>query len=313
MQVTIDEDIKTSKIPIKRGVRQGDTISPKLFTLTLEDVFKGLDWQDKGINIDGTRLNHLRFADDIILISNSSEQLKYMLEELHHASSGVGLQMNLTKTKIMSLEQIQIQIENQTIENVTEYIYLGHKIQRGKENQAAEIPRRVGLSWAAFGKLGFILRSRDTPINLKRKVFESCVLPVLTYGLETIPLTCKAVNKLQVTQRAMERAMLGISLRNKVPNEEIRRRTQLTDVSERVAQLKWRWAGHIARQSTERWTYKLTAWRPRECKRSVGRPQKRWRDDIQKIAGKNWMRAAMDRQKWKNMEEAYIQEWMRTG
>lgn len=66
----------------------------------------------------------------------------------------------------------------------------------------------------------------------------SMVLSVLTYGLETIRLTCKAVNKLQVTQRAMERGMLGIRLQNKVPTEEIRRITQLTDVSERVAQLK---------------------------------------------------------------------------
>jgi len=64
--------------------------------------------------------------------------------------------------------------------------------------------------------------------------------------------------------------MLKISLRNKVPNEEIRRKTQLTDVSEILEQLKWRWADQISRQH-ERWTYKLTAWRPKECKRSVGR------------------------------------------
>ena len=48
-------------------------------------------------------------------------------------------------------------------------------------------------------------------------------------------------------------------------------------------------------------------------KRSVGRPQLRWRDDIQKIAGKNLTLAARSRDLWKQMEEAYIQEWMATG
>lgn len=122
MQVRIDDDLKTDRIPIKRGVRQGDTISPKLFTLALEDVFKKLDWQNNGINIDGVRLNHLRFADDIVIIANTGEELKNMLQELHGASLQIGLQMNLSKTKIMSTENTLITINNQPIERVSEYI-----------------------------------------------------------------------------------------------------------------------------------------------------------------------------------------------
>lgn len=64
--INIPEDIKTNKIPIKTGGRQSDTISPKLFTLILEDVFRTLDWDRKGIKIDGRYLNHLRFADDVV-------------------------------------------------------------------------------------------------------------------------------------------------------------------------------------------------------------------------------------------------------
>ena len=59
-----------------------------------------------------------------------------------------------------------------------------------------------------------LLRNKKTPINLKKKVYEACVLPVATYGLETTTLTKKSAERLRVTQRAMERAMLGISLRD---------------------------------------------------------------------------------------------------
>ena len=110
----------------------------------------------------------------------------------------------------------------------------------------------------------------------------------------------------------MERVMLGVSLREKIRNEEIRKRTGVMDVVERVLRLKWQWAGHIARDNIK-WTKILLQWRPRQSKRSVGRPQARWRDDIRRHAGGNWMQLAQQRSIWKRMEEAYVQEWTLTG
>ncbi|KAE9416755.1 hypothetical protein Angca_008402, partial [Angiostrongylus cantonensis] len=54
-------------IDVKRGVRQSDTISPKLLTATLQDVMRTLEWDNMGIKIDGRQSHHLRFADDIVL------------------------------------------------------------------------------------------------------------------------------------------------------------------------------------------------------------------------------------------------------
>lgn len=57
--------------------------------------------------------------------------------------------------------------------------------------------------------------------------------------------------------------MLSITLSDRFPNDEIRRRTKVTVMVERVADLKWSWAGHIARKSCEKWTKRIIELRPR--------------------------------------------------
>jgi hypothetical protein len=101
--------------------------------------------------------------------------------------------------------------------------------------------------------------------------------------------------------------MLGISRRDRIRNDEIRARTGVDDVVTRILRLKWRWAGHVARDYVK-WPKAVMQWRPRETKRSAGRAQIRWHDDVMTMVGKSWMRVA-----WKSLEEAYAQEWASKG
>ena len=87
----------------------------------------------------------------------------------------------------------------------------------------------------------------NLPLCLKRKAFNQCILPVLTYGSETWSLTMRQANKLRVVQRKMERQMLGITLRDRKTSQWIRQQTRITDLIEYAKRSKWRWAGHIAR------------------------------------------------------------------
>ncbi|CAH2217935.1 jg27096 [Pararge aegeria aegeria] len=89
------------------------------------------------------------------------------------------------------------------------------------------------------------------------------------------------IRRLRLTQRAMERAMLGVSLRDQIRNGEIRRRTRVTEIAQRVAKLKWQWTGHIVRRRDGRWAPKVLECQP-HYKRSVGRPPTRWTDDIRR-------------------------------
>ncbi|XGW10092.1 hypothetical protein V3C99_011954 [Haemonchus contortus] len=88
-------------ISVKRGVRQGDTISPKLFSAALENVMLHMEWESMGVKVDGRYLHHLRFADDIVLITPNIEQAEQMLAEFDNACGKIGLKLNLTKTMFM--------------------------------------------------------------------------------------------------------------------------------------------------------------------------------------------------------------------
>ncbi|TKR68651.1 hypothetical protein L596_030900 [Steinernema carpocapsae] len=104
------------QIEIQRGVRQGDTISPKLFNAALEETFKELRWEDRGLNINGRRISNLRFADDIVLIADTEEELQLMVTELQEASRRSGLKINRQKTKAMAAEEINILLDGEAIE-----------------------------------------------------------------------------------------------------------------------------------------------------------------------------------------------------
>lgn len=96
-----------------------------MFTLTLEDVFKIIQWGSKYINIHTKGLNNLCFADYIILISSNIDELEAMLPDLEEASLAFDLHININKTKIMSSNNSAIKnTTNYIIESVEEYVLM---------------------------------------------------------------------------------------------------------------------------------------------------------------------------------------------
>ena len=158
-----------------------------------------------------------------------------------------------------------------------------------------------------------ILKTRKIPLNLRVRLLEQCIIPVMTYGAQTWTITPAVIEKLQVAQRAMERALLGITLRDRRRNSWIRDKTKMIDIGERIAQLKWDFAGHVARLKDGRWTGKMVQWRPWAERRSRSRPAARWSDDLKKTAGLHWIREAQDRKNWQIKKEAYVKKWTPTG
>ncbi|CAH2250334.1 jg3673 [Pararge aegeria aegeria] len=91
------------------------------------------------------------------------------------------------------------------------------------------------------------------------------------------------------------------------------RRTRVTDIAQRVAKLKCQWAGYIVRRKNGRWGPKVLEWQPRTGKRSVGRPPTGWTDDIKRVAGSRWIKAAQNRGIWSSLQKTYVQQWTSVG
>ena len=106
--VTVHLNKESGQIRIKRGVRQGDTISPKLFTATLESIFRRLNWENKGMKIHGKFLSNLRFVDDIFLCTEIPQELQQTLQELSDERRLMGLKMNMAKRKVMVVDNAHV-------------------------------------------------------------------------------------------------------------------------------------------------------------------------------------------------------------
>lgn len=224
---------------ITLGARQGDNISPRLFISCFQDaIIKRIDWEGRGLSIEGEYLSHLIFADDIILLAKSPEEVNGMLIDIHMTNKPVGFNMHLGKTKVMFNDHVgksTITVDGKTIEEADSYVYLGKTLTRDND-LLPEITRRIAVGWAAFGKVDNIMRSRKASMKIKRKIHDEYILPVMTYGCETWALNNAMAAKLAVAQRKMERIMLNITLRDRKQNTWIRHETGVSDI---VNAIRW--------------------------------------------------------------------------
>ena len=147
---------------IGKGVHQGCISSPRLVNIHAEYIKSnaGLDEAQAGIKTDGRNINNLRYTDDTILMAES-EELTSLLMKVKVESEKVGLKLNIQKTKIMASDPITLwQIDGETMETVTEFIFLGSKITADGDC-SLEIKRHLLLGRKVMTNLDSMLKSRD--------------------------------------------------------------------------------------------------------------------------------------------------------
>ena len=152
----------TDWFQIRKGVRQGDILSPCLFNSYAEYIMRnpGLDEAQAGIKIARKNINNLRYAEDTTLMAESEEELKSLLMKVKEESEKVGFKLNTQKTKIMASGPITLQqIDGETVETVADFIFLGSKITADSDC-SHEIKRHLLPGRKATTNLESILKSR---------------------------------------------------------------------------------------------------------------------------------------------------------
>ena len=145
----------------------------------------GLDEAQAGIKIAGRNINKLSHADDATPMAESEEELKSLLMKVKKECEKVGLTLTIQKTKIMSSGPITSwQIDGETGETVTGFIFLGSKIT-AHGDCSHEIKRRLLLGRKAMTTLDSISKSRDITLPTKVHLVKAMVFPVVMYVCES--------------------------------------------------------------------------------------------------------------------------------
>ncbi|KAK6729241.1 hypothetical protein RB195_006344 [Necator americanus] len=160
-----------------------------------------------------------------------------------------------------------------------------------------------------------VKKTRNT--RLRAHLFNTTVLPALTYASETWAFRKQEENAVSVIERAIERVMLGVSrfmqVRDGIRSSLLRQRSKIRDAAAFEKESKISWAGHVMRFNDNRWTRAVSDWVPRDIKCTTGRPPTRWSDFFTKSFKEkydalrvprerrdHWATLARDRDKWKN-------------
>ena len=101
---------------------------------------------------------------------------------------------------------------------VKKFKYLGSTVQESGSCER-EIKRRVQAGWNGWRKVLGVIYERKLPARVKRKVYSAVVRPAMVYGLETVAVTKKQIEEMEVAEMKMLRFAMGVTRKDKIRNE----------------------------------------------------------------------------------------------
>ena len=209
-----------------------------------------------GINISGTIVNNLIFADDIDLIGEECSSLQKQFETTRIAAEETGLIVSATKAKTMVFDERNIeeaaQMAGTTIENVDKFEYLGSLIT-WDNNCSVEIKRRIGKATGAMASLKHIWSGKKLTIQNKLRILTTCIFSVLLYASETWTFKETDKRKLHAFEMRCYRRILKVNWKDMIRNEDIRKRISKEEtILDVIKKRKLRLFGHICRMHDNR-------------------------------------------------------------
>ncbi|KAK3538598.1 hypothetical protein QTP86_006973 [Hemibagrus guttatus] len=198
----------------------------------------------------------MMFADDIVICSESREQVEENLERWRFAQERRGMKVSRSKTEYMCVNEREgsgtVRLQGEEVKKGQEFKYLGSTVQSNGEC-GKEVKKRVQAGWNGWRKVSGALCDRKISARIKGKVYRTVVRPAMLYGLETVSLRKRQESELEVAELKMLRFSLGVTRLDRIRNEYIRGTAHVGRLGDKVREARLRWFGHVQRR--ERYKY----------------------------------------------------------
>ena len=274
---------------VQTGVRQGCVLAPSLFSTCMDWIMDRVVYGSRcGVSFGEVRITDLDFADDAVIFAETLDVLTGALETLSEEAEPLGLRVSWVKTKIQEFGSIldaamkSCRVEGQKVEIVEKFTYLG-SVVHGSTSCEAEVARRLGLAYGAMNSLKkAVWRSRYLSRKTKVRIFSSLVMPVLLYSCEAWTLTGGLKRRLNTFVCNSLRRIFGIRWQDHVSNQRVLELAGMSCVTCQIRLRQLRSFGHVMRfPPTDPANKILCAGDPKGWKRPVGRPRKRWLEQLE--------------------------------
>ncbi|KAK3531167.1 hypothetical protein QTP70_013271 [Hemibagrus guttatus] len=193
---------QTEEFNVEVGLHQGSALSPFLFAMVMDQLSEEVRQESPWT---------MMFADDIVICSESREQVEENLERWRFALERRGMKVSRSKTEYMCVNEREgsgtVRLQGEEVKKVQEFKYLGSTVQSNGEC-GKEVKKRVQAGWNGWRKVSGVLCDQKISARIKGKVYRTVVRPAMLYGLETVSLRKRQESELEVAELKMLRSPL---------------------------------------------------------------------------------------------------------
>ncbi|KAK3564737.1 hypothetical protein QTP86_024867 [Hemibagrus guttatus] len=225
---------QTEEFKMEVGLHQGSALSPFLFAMVKDQLSEEVRQESPWT---------MMFADDIVICSESREQVEQNLERRRFALERRGMKVSHSKTEYMCVNEREgsgtVRLQGEEVKKVQGFKYLGSTVHSNGEC-GKEIRKRVQAGWNGWRKVLGVLCDRKISARIKGKVFKTVVRLAMLYGLESVSLSKRQESELEVAELKMLRFSLGVTRLDRIRKQYIRGTAHVVCLGDKVREARLR-------------------------------------------------------------------------